>query len=179
MGKQASVAGITLIELCMALAIASLLAGLAAPGLRESLRDSAIRSAAYDLMAAIQQVRSSSIVEARPGFLCLTAATDACTPSANDRSTGWRTYLQSGGRPSGAAETVPGTQGMALASRQLPAGLSLRATRDPLRFLPGALAASTGTLTICDDARLVPARKIIISNTGRARLVRGVRAECP
>ena len=58
----------------------------------------------------------------------------------------------------------------------LPAGVVLRASRTPLRFWPDSLAASTGTLTICDERGIAPPRAIVVSQGGRARFAE--RARC-
>ena len=57
--------GVTLIELCFALAIVAILAGLAAPGMRGALRTAAIRSTTLDLLGGLQQARTRSIIESR------------------------------------------------------------------------------------------------------------------
>ena len=62
--------GVTLIELCFGLAIVAVIAGLAAPGFRSSLRAAAVRSATFDLLAGLQQTRGNAILESRPLDLC-------------------------------------------------------------------------------------------------------------
>ena len=64
MGIRKGSRGVTLLELCAGLAVVAILAGLATPGFRASLRAAAVRTAAYDLMAGVQQTRASAIVEA-------------------------------------------------------------------------------------------------------------------
>jgi Tfp pilus assembly protein FimT len=149
--------GITLIELCFGLAMVALLAGLAAPGFRATLRTGAVRAATYDLLAGLQQTRANSILEARTGVLCPSDAAGSCRPSATPASA-WVAFLEVGGRQ------------QLIAEHPLPPGVVLRSSRSPLRFWPHALAASTGTLTICDSLGVAAPRAIVISQSGRARL---------
>ncbi|HEU4590622.1 MAG TPA: GspH/FimT family pseudopilin [Steroidobacteraceae bacterium] len=147
--------GVTLIELCFALAIVAILAGLAAPGMRGALRTAAIRSTTLDLLGGLQQARTRSIIESRPGVFCLSTATGECIDGP---ARAWTAFLD--GR--GAAST--------LAGGALPRGIELRATRARLTFWPDSLAASTGTLTICDTSGEARPRAIVLSQSGRVRV---------
>ena len=167
--------GVTLIELCFALAVVAVLASLAAPGFRSALRESAVRSAAYDLMAGLQQTRGSSILEGRAGVLCLTDAAGFCRASP---AGAWRAYLVPSAIPGGISATDAGTRALPLAERALPAGVELRANRPRLTFWPTALAADTGTLTICDSAGVARPRAIVISHNGRARMAPAAAEAC-
>lgn len=148
--------GFTLVELLFATSLLALLAGLAVPGLRSSLRASAVRAAAFELAAGLQQTRATSILESRPALLCLTDSSGNCIGTGP--AAGWRTFLEVG-----AARVDLGGQA-------LPRGVVLRATRSPIHFWPSSFAASTGTLTICDGQRVAAPRAIVISATGRARM---------
>jgi type IV fimbrial biogenesis protein FimT len=156
--------GITLLELVFALGLLALLAGLAIPGWRTSLRVAAVRSATFELLAGLQQTRANSILEARAGAFCATDPAGACLPSSAP-GTGWQSTLE------GALE--PGV------AHSLPASVQLRSSRSPIRFWPHGLAATTGTLTICDAQGLARPRAIIISQTGRARLADAPAEACP
>jgi type IV fimbrial biogenesis protein FimT len=157
--------GVTLVELCFGMAIVALLAGLAAPGFRTTLRVAAVRAATYELLAGLQQTRGRSIVEARPGILCPSDAAGNCLP-ASAPSSFWRISTES---TLGSVETD---------LHELPSGVVVRASRAPLRFWPNALAASTGTLTICDLQRIAPPRAIVLSLSGRARLSPAAVSAC-
>ena len=161
--RSPSERGVTLLELLVGLSIVAVLAGMAAPGVVASQRAAAVRTAAYDLMASLQQARATSILESRPGVLCPADGTgSACLP-AGAPAVAWLTFLEVGGRP--------GT----MRRHTLPAGVVMRASRAPLRFWPAALAASPATLTICDERGVAPARAIVISQTGRARFAESAR----
>ena len=156
--------GMTLIELLFGIGIVALLAGLAAPGFRQSLRSTAVRAGTYELLAGLQQTRGSSIVESRPGLLCPSDSAGNCVPAATS-SAFWRWSLDSGGSP-------------ALVAQALPAGVVARASRSPVRFWPHALNASTSTLTICDVHGIAPPRAIVVSVTGRARIIEAPGSAC-
>jgi type IV fimbrial biogenesis protein FimT len=157
--------GVTLIELLFSLGLLALLAGLAAPGFRSGLRAAAVRSATFELVVGLQQLRANSILEARSGLLCPSDSTGHCLASGS-AATGWRAFLEDG-----SARREMGGQ-------NLPRGVYLRATRSPIRFWPSSYAASTGTLTICDEQGVAPPRAIVISAGGRARLDAGDAEDC-
>jgi type IV fimbrial biogenesis protein FimT len=161
--QRRNASGITLLELCFGLAIVAILAGLAAPGFKASLRAGAVRSAAFEVMAGIQQTRADSIVHSRTGVWCLADAADRCL-SADAPADAWRSFLE--------GEPAHGS------THALPRGIVVRASRTTLRFWPDSLAASTGTLTICDEHGVASARAIIISQTGRARFAAPDPAVC-
>jgi type IV fimbrial biogenesis protein FimT len=156
--------GVTLLELCVGLALVALLATLAVPGFQGSLRAAAVRAAAYDLLTGLQQARGAAIVESRPAVLCLADATENCLAAGS--APAWRSYLEAG---SGA---------LPVAHRLLPAGITLHGSRSRIRFSPHALAASTATLTICDERGLATPRAIVVSQNSRARIAVADPAEC-
>jgi type IV fimbrial biogenesis protein FimT len=157
MRKRNGSRGVTLIELCFGMAVVALLAGFAVPGFRSALRASAVRSATFELLTAVQQARASSIVQARTAVLCPSDIAGNCLESQLPAQA-WTAFLEEDGRQ------------VQLAAHALPAGVVLRATRSPLKFWPDSLAASTGTLTICDTQGIARPRAIVLSQSGRARL---------
>lgn len=157
--------GLTLVELCCALGLVALLASFAAPGFRTGLRTLAVRTAAFEVMAGVQRARAESILSGRSALLCPSAGDDTCLSAAAPGSA-WFTRLES-------AADAP------LAAAQLPRGVSIHATRSPLRFWPHSFSASTGSLTICDDQGLAAPRAVVVSQTGRARLADASRDACP
>jgi type IV fimbrial biogenesis protein FimT len=157
--------GITLIELCVGLAVVAVLAGMAAPGFRTTLRAAAVRTAAYELMAGVQQTRAEAIVESRTGVLCASDETGGCLAGAASAHA-WRAFLETGGQP------------RELSAKELPPGIALRSSRASVRYWPSSLAASTATLTICDESGVARPRAIVISQGGRARFASHAASAC-
>jgi type IV fimbrial biogenesis protein FimT len=157
--------GVTLIELLFTLALLALLAGLAVPGFRATMKASALRASGFELMAGLQQIRANSILEGRAGVLCPVDASGACLP-AGGAGSAWRSFLEDG------------TARRDVGGQRLPPGLELRASRSPLRFWPGTRAASTGTLTICDRQGISEPRAIVLSQNGRARFATVALGTC-
>ncbi|HEU5134277.1 MAG TPA: GspH/FimT family pseudopilin [Steroidobacteraceae bacterium] len=157
--------GVTLIELCFALAIVAVLVGMAVPGFRSGQRSAAIRTATFELLAGLQQTRASAILHAQPADFCPSDADGNCLASYTP-STYWRAAFQAG---SGQPPPV---------RHALPDGVMVRASRSPLRFWPDAQSASTGTLTICDTHGIAAPRAIVLSLSGRPRLASATSGNC-
>jgi type IV fimbrial biogenesis protein FimT len=157
--------GVTLVELVFCVAVVGILAAFAAPSLRSALRASAVRGATFELLAGLQQTRTSAIASARTGTWCLSDASGGCL-AGNGPAGSWASFLQD---PGGAAP---------LAGGALPWGIELRATRARLTFPPDDLSGSTGTLTICDRQGIATPRAIILSQSGRVRLADAAAQDC-
>lgn len=157
--------GFTLLELCVGLALVAVLASLATPSFRSSLRSAAVRTATYELMGGLQQTRGTAVVESRPGVLCLADAAGNCR-ATGEPAPAWRAFLEA---DSGARTLV---------ARTLPAGITVRGTRPRVRFSARALAASAATLTICDAQGVAAPRAIVVSQAARARLATASEADC-
>jgi len=158
--------GFTLLELCVGLGLVALLASLAVPSFRSSLRTAAVRTATFELLSGLQQTRGAAVLESRPGVLCLADAAGNCR-AAGDPAPAWRAFLEL---------DAAGTR--TLAVRALPAGVTVSGTRSRVRFSERALAASTATLTICDAQGVAAPRAIVISQSARARLATASAADC-
>jgi len=157
--------GFTLLELCVGLALVAVLASLAAPSFRASLRSAAVRTATYELMAGLQQTRGTAIVESQAGVLCLADTAGNCRPSG-DPASAWHVFLEGG------------SGSRSLYTRVLPRGVTVRGSRASIRFSARALAASPATLTICDTQGVAAPRAIVISQNARARLAAANAAGC-
>jgi len=166
MDRKNGCRGVTLIELCFGMAIAAAIVGMAAPGFQSSLRATAVRTAAFDLLAGLQQTRGNTILESRTLDLCPSDSAGECL-AAGRPSPFWR------GPPDPDGSLPPA------AIHVLPAGVTVRSSRSPLRFFSDAMGASNGTLTICDGYGVASPRAIVLNLSGRARLVTAPAADCP
>jgi type IV fimbrial biogenesis protein FimT len=157
--------GASLLELMFSLSLLCLITGMAAPGFTAALRAGAVRSATFELLAGLQQVRAHAILEGRAGRLCPSGPAGTCLASSVAASS-WRAELRAD----------PGWQEF---SRQsLPPGIEIYASRSPLLFWPDAMAASTGTLTICDTRGIATPRAIVINQLGRTRVTGAPPSAC-
>jgi type IV fimbrial biogenesis protein FimT len=156
--------GVTLMELLFALGLLALVASLSVPGFQASARTAAVRGATFELLAGLQQSRAQAILESRTTELCPADTGGGCLPSSA-AGTRWRTTFED-------ADAVPGF------IRELPRGVVVRSTRSPLSFRPHGLAASPGTLTICDVHGVAEPRSIVVSQTGRTRVSATPRGAC-
>jgi type IV fimbrial biogenesis protein FimT len=157
--------GVTLFELLFGLAIVATLTGFALPSMRTALRAAAVRSAAFELLAGLQQTRASAIATGRAGVLCLTDGNGNCVPEGGT-SGAWRAFLVADGNQ------------LPLTTRALPPGVLLRSTRSRVSFWPDSLSASTATLTICDAQGIARPRTVVLSQGGRLRLADATTTAC-
>ena len=195
-----NIAGVTLIEMVFGLAIVGILAGMAVPGFRQSLRASAVRAATYELLAGLQQARANSIVESQPAVVLESIVpyyprealvhvfaqvldrekaerlADLLTLCPSDPAGNCLPAATAGAFWRWSVE-APG-RAPELGVRALPEGVVARSSRSPIRFSPNAVSASNATLTICDLQAVAPPRAIVISVTGRARTTAAAEAAC-
>ncbi len=157
--------GFTLFELAVALAIATILLGLAGPsfeqfGNRQRMK-AAVAGLQQDLLAARSQaVFRSTIVVACPG------GPDAGCSGGSDWSNGWIVFEDTNGdRLRQAGEPL-------LRHGQPPDAITITAppSRPELRFFPdGTTPGSNGSIELCGRDGPPGARKLVISNIGRIR----------
>jgi type IV fimbrial biogenesis protein FimT len=173
--RFAALAGFTIIELMMTLAILAILMGVAAPGLRDLVMNARMSGQANDLMTDLAMTRAEAVKRDSWTGLCASNNGTGCTNTAWDR--GWIAFVDadSNGLPDNAtpllkvmpafdnANTIAATGGAAQV-------VSFRSSGT----LP---AGSTGvTFTLCDprrggthgDAATGKGRSITVSATGRA-----------
>ncbi len=152
--------GLTLVELMVVVALLAILATLATPSFGEMLRDLRRAATLATLYHALQHARGAAAASGRSVRLCPTRDGRSCSAA-----TQWGPELlqRSAGADDEALRRVvalPGGGG-----RQ-----SVRANRGFVEFAPLSPAASTATLTVCDDRGARAARALIVSRTGRVRL---------
>jgi type IV fimbrial biogenesis protein FimT len=163
------IAGITLIELLMAIAIVAVLAGIAVPAF-DGIMLNARRAAAMDgLVRAAWFARTEALQRGRPVILCAAGVDDACAADTAAWSAGW--LVMPADEPGnalrrGAGATDPRAR--------------LLANRHSFRFEPHDRRSTNGTLAWCDRRGAGAARAIVISPTGRPRLEHGAGSlACP
>lgn len=151
--------GFTLIELSTTLALLALLALVGVPGLREFLRDCERSATVNSLLQAVHGARRIAAVSGRRVDLCPTRDGVDCSGE----------FLWDGDlllRPD---------TGSPFTHRILPSPArhppqTVRANRRVLSFTPLRPAATTATLTVCDDRGARAAVAVIVSRAGRPRV---------
>lgn len=172
-----SQAGVTLIELMIAVAIVAILAGIAAPSFQQLGAKQRMTSAVHSYMASFNQARMRALSLGQQVALCPSVDGATCTGGLSWEK-GWLIYDDvNRNRKLDPTETVVSTFGA------LPEGLTASTTvgRPQLLFKPdgGAWGANL-TLTVCDIRENgATGRAIAVNNGGRARTLSAAPGRCP
>lgn len=165
--------GFTLVELLVVIVLLAIAMALAAPAFRDLLRD--VRRAAVlgTLSHAMHAARTAAASSGRSIRLCATRDGRSCSGE-----TRWGPGLlqrPASDEPAALLRVIP-----------LPTGRGapiVVANRDFVEFAPLAPAATTATVTVCDDRGAAEARALIVSRTGRLRVsdrsASGAPLTCP
>lgn len=174
-------AGVTLIELVMTVAIASILMTLAVPSFQSMLAKNRVAGLTNELSAALQLARSEAVKRGKRVTVCKctdpTATTPACdTATSAAWTNGWLVFVD--GNTTGVIDGS-GTSADTLVRVGQPSTLNaIQAGTNfvkSLSYFPSGVSSGTGddaarTLTLC----LAPEqRKIIIGRTGQVRIEKG------
>lgn len=161
-------AGITLIELLTTITLIGILAGAAVPALDHILLNAQRNAVLEGLARGAWLARSEALRRGRPVLLCGTLDGASCAGESSAWSEGWLVVPDDDPADIlrlGDGATHP--RGRLLANRQL------------FRFEPNDRRSTNGTLAWCDDRGAEAARALVISPTGRPRLIRGAGSlEC-
>jgi type IV fimbrial biogenesis protein FimT len=150
----------------LTISLLAVLLGLALPSLRALQARTALATASNQLLLALNLARSAAITRGQQTTLCLNDAGGRCLPTAGTAALGY-------------ALQVEGPQPALLRRERLPPGLRLTATRSQIIYYPWPRAGTTVTFTLCDTGERVPARQVIVSQTGRPRVTStGLVAPC-
>jgi len=166
--------GFTLLEMMLVVALLAIGATLTAPAFGELLRDTRRAATLNTLAHALHGARTAAATSGRAVRLCSTRDERSCSGDLR-----WGpTLLQ---RPAG-----DGDDPALLRVVLLPAGRgtpTVHSNRAWIEIAPLAPAATTATLTVCDDRGAAAARALIVSRTGRSRIsaqsAAGAPLSCP
>jgi len=156
--------GLTVLELMIALAVLSVVAGLGVPALRDFSLNAQRVAAVNGLLGAIQFARSAALTRAAPVVLCQTADTQNCS-GASDRGMRWMVAVDAA--PDTAA-IEPNPQVVRIIELRF-AG-SVVSNRAAFEFRPFPLRSTNGTISFCDVRGSQAQRAIVVSYSGRPRV---------
>jgi type IV fimbrial biogenesis protein FimT len=179
-------AGLTLLELLVAVALMALILGIGAPSFREFQRNSRLTSVANDLLGAVQLARTEAVKRQKPISLCPSADVAGATPSCTSQAdfSGWIVFEDPDGSCRPAADAAPIRVGAEIGADEA-TQLSARASGNCLSFAETGyvrdLAGFTrvSQLLVCDQRGVAApgatdalARGLTVSQTGRASVTR-------
>lgn len=173
------IAGFTLIELIVTLAVASIALGVAVPSLSTMIRNNSMATQTNALVTDINLARSEALKRGVSVILCRSANPNATTPTcgggANTWTTGWLVFASGDGDNTYTA----GTDTLLRIAK--PSGDSIaiktNATSDSdLQYNPNGTinaAGATAIFALCDDRNEAFGNQIQIDPRGRPRLIKG------
>lgn len=159
--------GVTLIELLVVLAIAAILAQIALPEFSDIMKNNRSAARVNELQTSLTFARTEAVKRNTPVILCKSTDRENCVNSGSDWQSGWIVFAdvdQSGGPNEG---EVLGTYGNA--SEQF--SLTFSSTRVSYAGNGLATQGQDGLFTLCDDRGEVHAKGVIVTISGRPRLV--------
>ena len=162
----ARMAGFTLWELLIALAIVGTVASLAAPAFNTLVLDSRRTTDVNAFVLAVQLARSEAAKRSRPVVLCKTADGLRCGGKEIRFDAGWMVFVnEDGARPPHRSALEP----LLYAHQPVSEG-TITGNRDVFEFRPLQRRSVNGTVTFCDRRGNAAARAVIVSYTGRPRV---------
>lgn len=174
-------AGLTLLELIVALAILGIVLALAAPSFSAIAESGRFAGASHQLSVSLATARTLSITRGQRVSVCPLATGNRCT-GGSDWTRGWMVFLD----PDRAGQPKDDDAIVQVFERG-PGNTSLRVGTTPgrrlVRFSPDGMAGGSNlTLSICADGEDRLLGQVVVSMSGRARSTRlasGATTACP
>lgn len=158
--------GFTLIELLAALAIVAVVTAIGAPPLGNWLAAQRLGAELQVLMRDFQQARHAAVLTNRSVVLCPRNATNGCD-TTHDWSRGWISFYNddndSPPRRDAGEELI--------SVRQVAPTLAIVANRAAFHLRGDLRRATNGTIVICHRAARVVPRALVVSYSGRPRML--------
>jgi len=159
------IAGFSLAELLVAVAIVAITLSLAVPGLNSLFAQSMMRTAANELARAFHVARQHSLANGIDAAICPTADGAQCSNSSN-WNTGWLVFSNRDGEHPPRVDSDEAI----LLYREGRSMLNISANRRAFVLRPFGLRSTNGTFLFCDRGQAVDARRLVVSYTGKPRL---------
>jgi type IV fimbrial biogenesis protein FimT len=158
------VRGFSIPEMLVAMALCALLLGLAAPGFPRQRAGAALQAATGQTTAALHLARRLALARGQSVTVCPTPDGWRCGFGGG---TQWMMFAN---HPAG-VDSRREAQDELLRSWQLPAGVEASGTRGHAAYAARPGAAATATFTFRHPGLPRQVRSVVISQTGRPRLV--------
>ena len=163
--------GLSVLEMLVTVTILSVLLGTGLPSLQVLLLDARLRSQVNDFVHAVHMARHESLKRMTTVSLCPRLSNDQCRDN-NDWTGGWLVFVNPGAEEPPMRD--PGD--LLLAAGESRTGIAMVANRRAFSFRPFTRRDTNGTAGFCDRRGAVADRAVIISTTGRPRLISGPEA---
>lgn len=161
------IAGFTLIELMVTLAVVAIVAAVAFPNFQETLRSNRVATTSNDLLASLALARSEAVRGTRGAGICSSANGTSCGGSWNDGWIVWQDTNGNGAFSAGADQIVRYSQGR-------PGRMTLTTAADGVFFDPrGRPTGAARTFGVTPTGYSSPSRNVCLSATGQARVAQG------
>ena len=173
------IAGFTLLELIVTLALAAIIITVAVPAFQETIRRNRRATQANDLVSALSLARSEAIKRGEMVTICRSDDQASCTAGANWED-GWLVFADSNAAGGDTIGTLDAGEELLRVYEGLSGGNTLRVGanfQDYLSYLPDGLSRSSGggfgadTFSLCDyQGDPTDGRYIAINITGRVQV---------
>jgi type IV fimbrial biogenesis protein FimT len=177
--------GFTMVELMIALVVLGVLAGIAAPAMRDAVMNNSLATETNDMLASLMLARSEAIKRSNPVLLCKTLDPNASPPvcntvAATPWTTGWIIFSDLNSNnvyDDGTDVLLRLGDGFSGANKKIKMSTSFQNNIEFDRI--GFLTNGAGSISICDSRGTTKAKFIDVTVTGRARIDRTPgKADC-
>lgn len=175
--------GATMLELMVVVAVSAILLGIGIPSFASFTSNSRLANATNSLVSSLHLARSEAIKRSARAVMCPSSTATTCAASGGWHQ-GWLLFHDANNNA-----VLDGGETVILTQAGMPEGFRLTGNTPVSRYISYTPSGATrqisgafqaGTLTVCNDSGSSDeARKIIISSTGRPRVVRTTLAACP
>ncbi len=164
--RRSQIAGVTLIELMIAISIGAVLTTMALPSFTNLLQSGASRSVRSALSVSINQARIGAAMRGQQVIVCPSNDQVGCDHGSRWEH-GWIAFVDSNhDNEHGLGEELIGV------AQAQPKGVAILGSngRQRIRYQADGSASGTNlTLTICDRRGPTAARTVVVNNAGRLR----------